>query len=142
MADADLGLTDRERELRKWNAPYHFQAFPKMLFRGTTTTQGRVEVEQRIVATEREETAAHDEGWHPTSPEAAAAETRRQERLGTAAAERAWDDRRMSAAAQAEATGVDQATAKHLGEIPRRPVRKRIRKKPAPTPSRAATTGE
>lgn len=134
MADVELGLTDRERELKKWNAPYRHQEFPKMLFRGTTTTQGRVEVEQRIVDTEREERVAHEEGWHPTSPAAAAAETRRQEALGTAAAERAWEDRRLSAAAQAEAAVAEQATGKHLGEIPRRPVTRSHKKKAAPLP--------
>jgi len=48
----------------------------------------------------------------------------------TAAAERAYTDRRMSAGAQAEAAAADEAAgAKHLGAIPERPRR--------PRPSRA-----
>jgi hypothetical protein len=134
MADTDLGLTDREKELKKWEAPYRYQEFPKMLFRGMTTTQGRVEVERRIVAGEREETLAKESGWANSSAQAAAVETGRQEALGTAAAERAWDDRRVSAAAQAEVAVAEAATTRHLGEIPRRPVKRKSHKKKKPSP--------
>ena len=112
MADTDLGLTDREKELKKWEAPYRYQEFPKMLFRGMTTTQGRVEVERRIVAGEREETLAKESGWANSSAQAAAVETGRQEALGTAAAERAWDDRRVSAAGRG-ARGAGRSSDPH-----------------------------
>ena len=126
--ESDLGLSDRDKELRKWNAPYRYQEFPKMLFRGTTTTAGRVEVEQRIVGSVSEERAAQDIGWLGKAQHALEAETGRQEAVGTAAAERAWEDRRLSAAAQAEAAAIDQASAKHLPEIPAQPItRKRVR---------------
>jgi hypothetical protein len=130
MADQALGLTDHAQEMAKWNKPYVYAEFPKMLFRGTTTTAGRVEVTQRIVATEREESDLRAVGWcvHPET--AKDAETARQEAIGTAAAERAYTDRRMSASAQAEAAAADQAAgAKHLGAIPERPRK--------PRPSRA-----
>ena|SRR5262252_3304483 len=121
MAD-DLGLSDREKELRKWNAPYVYREFPKMLYRGTTVA-GRVTVEQRIVGSEGEELLATGTGWCPTGPAAMAAETARQEGLGTAAAERAWEDRRLSPAAQAEAAAFDASSAKHTPEIPEQPKR-------------------
>lgn len=123
MAD-DLGLSDRDKELKKWNAPYVYREFPKMLYRGLTTTAGRLEVEQRIVGSEHEETLAAGAGWLTTSTAASEAETRRQEDLGTAAAERAAADRQMSPQAQAEAAAIDQRTLKHLGEIPEQPRRR------------------
>jgi hypothetical protein len=133
MADQQLGLSDYAKELARWNQPYRYQEFPKMLFRGTTTTAGRVEVAQRIVSSEGEERDALAEGWATHPDRAKDAETRRQEAIGTAAAERAYTDRQMSERAQAEAAAADQAAgAKHLGEIPARPRR--------PRPSRAKAT--
>jgi hypothetical protein len=126
MPDQALGLTDYAKEMAHWNKPYVYQEFPKMLFRGTTTTAGRVEVEQRIVATVREEDDARAFGWVVHPQEAKDAETQRQEAICTAAAERAYTDRRMSAGAQAEAAAADEAAgAKHLGAIPERPRRPR-----------------
>jgi hypothetical protein len=136
MADTSLGLTDYAKEMARWNKPYVYAEFPKMLFRGTTTT-GKVTVEQRTVASEREEQDALAFGWcvHPQA--AQDAETRRQEAIGTAAAERAYSDRTMSPVAQAEAAAADAAAgAKHLGAIPERPRRPRSHrkaKKPAKT---------
>jgi hypothetical protein len=124
--DDQLGLSERDKELRKWNAPYRFQAFPKMLYRARTLANGSIEMEPpRIVGSEGEEALALGAGWRLTAPEARAAETRAQEDLGTAAAERAWTDRRLSPQAQAEAAAVDQATAKHHGDIPEKPKRPR-----------------
>src|SRR5215475_5263938 len=118
--DNELGLSDREKELRKWNAPYVYREFPKMLFRGTLTA-GRIDVEQRIVGSEAEELAATGTGWLPTAPQAYEAEQTRQEALGTAAAERAGGDRRLSAKARLEAARLDEATVRHLPEIPEQP---------------------
>jgi hypothetical protein len=126
MADTQLGLTDYAKEMARWNKPYEYQEFPKMLFRGTTTTAGRLEVEQRIVSSTGEEDAALNAGWATHPERAKEAETRRQEAIGTAAAERASTDRQLSERAQAEAAAADQAAgAKHLGEIPERPRRRR-----------------
>jgi hypothetical protein len=131
MAD-QLGLTDYAKEMARWNAPYDYREWPKMLYRGTTTSAGRVEVEQRIVSTDGEEQDALASGWMTNPERAKVAETTRQEAIGTAAAERAYSDRRMSAGAQAEAAAADAAAgAKHLGEIPERARR--------PRPSRAKT---
>lgn len=126
--DDDLGLSERDKELKKWNAPYVYREFPKMLFRGTLTVRGTIDVEQRIVGTASEEDAAQANGWLPHPQRAWDAEEARQAAKGTAAAERAWDDRRLSVAAQAEAAAVDAATAKHLPEIPEKPRRRHRRK--------------
>lgn len=124
--EADPNWT-REKELAYWNKPYVFRPYPKMLYRGRTLTNGSLDVEQRIVGSETDEALAAGAGWLPHPQRAAEAETARQEDLGTAAAERAWSDRRLSAAAQAEAEAVDATTAKHLGEIPIAPKRGRTR---------------
>jgi hypothetical protein len=135
MADTTLGLTDYAKEMARWNAPYTYQEFPKMLYRAATTTAGRVELEQppRTVTTAGAEQEALAAGWCPNPQTALDRETTRQEAIGTAAAERAFADRRMSAAAQAEAQAADAAAgAKHLGEIRERPRRPRPPKKKAP----------
>jgi hypothetical protein len=129
MADTVLGLSDYAKELGQWNKPYVYREFPKMLYRGTDGP-GRVEVEQRVVSTETEEAEARAAGWcvSPTLAKDLALEL--QAAVGTAAAERAAQDRRMSAPAQAEAAVADTAAgAKHLGAIPEQPRR--------PRPSRA-----
>jgi hypothetical protein len=123
----DLGLSERDKELAHWNKPYVFRPYPKMLYRGRTLSNGSLDVEQRIVANEGEEVLAAGIGWLPHPQAATDAERRRQEDLGTAAAERAWTDRHLSPAAQAEAAAIDETTAKHLGEIPERPRRQRGR---------------
>jgi hypothetical protein len=120
----DLGLSEREKELAHWNKRYVFRPYPKMLYRGRTLSNGRLDVEQRIVADEAEERLATGLGWLPHPQEATDAELRRQEDLGTAAAERAFSDRHLSPAAQAEAAAIDETTATHLGEIPERPRRR------------------
>ena len=121
MADTSIGLTDYAKEIARWNQPFVYREFPKMLYRGRTVA-GRVDVEHRTVTTEGEETLALEQGWRPSPVDATAAETQRQEAVGTAAAERAYADRRMSASAQAEAAAADAASgAKHLGEIPEQP---------------------
>jgi hypothetical protein len=130
MAD-DLGLSERDKELKKWEKPWVYVEFPKMLYRGVTVA-GRVEVEQHIVGRAEEEAIAFGAGWRPNAAEAVAVETAHQENLGTLAAERAAADRRLSAAAQADAAVIDQATLRHLPEIPARP------RRPRPRPKKAA----
>jgi len=132
MADTTLGQTDYAKEMGHWNKPYVHQEFPKRLYMGTTTAGGRVTLIEppREVTSEREEAEARAAGWDPHPQRALDAETARQEAIGTAAAERAYTDQRMSGRAQAEAAAADQAAgARHLGAIPERPRR--------PRPSRA-----
>jgi hypothetical protein len=139
--DEDLGLSEREKELKKWNAPYVYREFPKMLYRGVTTTAGRFTLEDRTVASAGEEAVATEAGWLANPERARIAEETRQEAVGLAAAERAYTDRSLSAAARAEAGAADAASARHLGEIPVRPTRPRPHRtkptsklKPTPTP--------
>ena len=128
----DGGLSERAKELKRWNAPYRYQEFPKTLFRGTATTTGHPEY--RLVATEGEEREALAVGWSRTPAEATNRQRLAEEAVGVAAAERAWADRRMSEVARAEAAAAEAQTAGHLAEVPVRPVRPRSHKKKAPTP--------
>jgi hypothetical protein len=123
------GLSDRDKELRRWNAPYRYQEHPKMLYRGMTTA-GIVTLEQRVVGSAGEEALALGAGWLPQPDRARQVALLGQAALGAAAAERAWDDRHLSPAAQAEAAAVDQATARHLPEIPEAAKRSHRRKEP------------
>jgi hypothetical protein len=63
--DDDRDLSDREKELRKWDKPHVFQEFPKMLYRGVTNAAGKLDLENRTAATEAEEQTASIEGWLP-----------------------------------------------------------------------------
>ena len=128
MADQTLGLSDRDQELRKWERPYVFQEFPKMLFRFVPGPGGRLVREEVVVNDRSEEALKGGQGWRATQADAYALAERAQEAIGTAAAERAHADRRMSAKAQAEAAEADAATAKHLGEIPEEPKRSHRKK--------------
>jgi len=126
MADTQLGLSDYAKERGQFEKPYVYREHPKMLYRGTNPVSGRVEVEQRIVSTEGEETEARAAGWDPHPTAARETALALQAAVGTAAAERAAQDRRMSAPAQAEAAAADAAAgATHLGAIPEQPRRPR-----------------
>ena len=46
--DDDPDLSDREKELRKWNRPVEFQEFPKMLYRVTPMTAPVPPVDPRM----------------------------------------------------------------------------------------------
>jgi len=124
----DLGLSERAKALKKWNGPYRYQEFPKTLFRGTaSSTTGHPEY--RVVATEGEELDALALGWAVTPGDATNQQRLAEEAVGVAAAERAWTDRALSRAAQAEAAAVEATTAGHVAEVRERPRR--------PRPSRA-----
>ena len=89
--DDDSHLTDREKELKKWNQPYEYHEFPKMLFRGMRTPAGTVEREDRVVHTVAEETLAKAEGWfnHPQAAiDAVNSALREQQDLERQAADR------------------------------------------------------
>ena len=127
----DLGLSERQKELKKWNAPYRYQEFPKTLFRGVSTTAGHPEY--RLVASDREEAEALAGGWSLTPDAAVNRQRLAEEAVGIAAAERAYTDRQMSVAAQREAAAAEATTAGHVAEVRAQPVRKRkSRAKPKP----------
>jgi len=82
----------------------------------------------RIVADAAEERACLESGLWANSPQAAVLQDEaRQQAIAQAAAESAWDDRRLSSDALAERDAIDAESEGHLVEVParRRPGRPR-----------------
>jgi hypothetical protein len=122
MADPELGLDERQKELRKWEKPYRYEEFPKMLYRAGPVVAGRVTVAERIVQTEVEERFAREAGWTTNPNGAREMALAEQAERGDEAAARAYWDRRLSPAAQAEAAAHDATSLEHLPEIPAQPL--------------------
>jgi hypothetical protein len=127
------------QELAKWNGPYRHQDFPMMLYMAQTRPDGIVSVGevadavfggapgaaeawtrrcQMIVASERELAEALERGWRKTQGEAMQRHRAKDEYVADAAAHRAYEDRNMSEAAQAEAKAAEQSTEEHVAEVP------------------------
>lgn len=118
------------KEMRKWEKPYRFEKFPQMLYKARKPDNGgpylvidpRNEAwstnNQRTVGNEQEFEQALREGWREGVQAAIDYAKGLDQDIANAAAERAFADRKMSEAAQAEAKAADEATADHLPEIP------------------------
>ena len=141
------------KEMAKWNKPYVYRPFPKMLYRaqrrpdgivsvgesddmlfsrGTVARPGAAEAFnnscQKTVNSEDELRRELERGWRETPGEAMAFFESREKGVSTAAAHRAYEDRNMSDKAKAEASEADAATMEHVAEVP---VKKRRRGRPA-----------
>ena len=141
------------KELAKWNKPYVYREFPRMLYMAQRRPDGVVSVGeaedkllragpgapeqpgsaelfnakcQRIVYSEGELAEALERGWRPTPSEALDRFEAKEKFIADAAAHRAHEDRGMSEAARAEVAKVEAATAEHVAEVPEAP-RKRGR---------------
>lgn len=144
--------------------PYVFRPYPKMLYRAVVKDNGKAvcmepppqpdffeksheydravrlndalnKACQRIVQSEAEHLIAKGQGWCETASEALAAHEAEQQAIGTAAAERAYADQRMSAKAQAEAHAADAATHEHVADVPvpkKRPYRRKVKRATTP----------
>lgn len=110
----------------KANAP--FQPFPKMLYRAERADGGPQISGTLIVHSDTEEKRERERGWCE-GPDAAIAAVKAEDlEFATLAANRAFQERRMSDHARAEAAAVDEATAQHVPVIPETPKRGRPRK--------------
>jgi hypothetical protein len=125
------------KELAKWNKPYRFEPFPQMLYRASKRADGVVSlfdsegqyarscyIEARSEAERQQYLEA---GWRPSPEEALEAFEAKEKAIADAAAHRAYEDRNMSEAAQAEVKAAEAETAEHVAEVPvkRRPGRPR-----------------
>lgn len=122
-------------ERRKWEAhhteygppgrPYTFQDYPLMIYKATRPSSGGTPIlDQHIVEDEQQERNMRSRGF-VRGPDHAVEMLEQSEReLATAAAERAYQEQRMSAQAKEEAATVDEHTISHLGEIPETPIRR------------------
>lgn len=79
----------------------------------------------RTVQSEGEHQAAIRDGWRDSAKEALEYREEQAKAVSTAAAERAYQDRNMSEAAQAEAAKYESEHFGHQAEIPEAPERKR-----------------
>ena len=73
------------------------------------------------------------QGYSAGGPRVRPGYDERQRDLALAAAHRNHDDRGISDAARAEVEAAEEASSRHLGEIPRSPVKSHHRKRPLPT---------
>lgn len=117
--------------------PQHFQAYPAMLYRATQKNPWKFD--EQVVADEVAERLAVGQGFVAGGKQAAADEfDRRQLALAVAAAERNFSDRHVSEKARAEIHAAEQASSRHLGEIPEQPIKRRGRKPKAQEAAPAA----
>ncbi len=124
------------RELAKWEAhftqygppgrPYVYRDYPTLMYKPTRSkSTGEVTYEGQTAETEHERTTLERIGfvWGGKAAALEKLEAREFE-IAEAAAERAYQERRMSAKAQSEADAVDSTTISHLGEIQETPIRR------------------
>lgn len=140
------------KEMAKWEKPYRFEPFPKMLYRANRRPDGKPSCSeaddrlfggqpgsaelfsatcQMVVQSETELTKYLEMGWREGPTEAMEYFEQKEQGLGNAAAHRAHDDRNMGEKAQAEVKAAEDATSEHVPEIPRTPVRKTTKVAPA-----------
>ncbi len=123
------------RERLKWETEYtsfgppgrakNFTEFPQYLYRATrSATGGAPIIEPFLVHDEQERRNMQSRGFVIGPDHAVQALEQSELSIATAAAERAYTDRKMSPKAQAEAAAVDETTIQHLGEIPETPIHK------------------
>lgn len=117
-SDQVLGQTEYAKEMAKWNQPYTYQPYPRMLYRASSGGQDAA-IETKTVPSESDERIAMGQGWVKGGP-TAAREAKAQDGAdrGTAAAERAYSDLRLSDKAQREAAVIEATTGGHVPEIP------------------------
>lgn len=126
MAIVRTGETEYEKELAKWDRPYVFQAFPKMVYKAYRgpETQGAIVVLSnegqhdqrctRIAKTERELTELLANGWHPDPQSAYNALAERDEKHADDAAVVNYEVSKMSKKARQDFAAQSAATDKHL----------------------------
>jgi hypothetical protein len=106
--------------------PTHFQPYPAMMYKAVQKNPWRFEEESAIdeVAQRNFESRGFVAGGQQAAADAYDAG---MQDLAVMAAVRAAEDRKLSPAAQAEASAAEQASSKHLGEIKTTPIKKRGR---------------
>lgn len=103
------------------------QAYPQMMYQATGKNPWTFDRE--IAADEREQRNLESRGFVAGGPgKAAEAFDGLVQAAAVAAAHRNYEDRNMSAAAKAHSEAVEQASSRHLGEIPETPIRRRGRR--------------
>lgn len=108
--------------------PIGFQHFPAMLYRCTQANPPKFE--EHIVGNEDEQRNMESRGFVAGGQDVALeAFQAAQQQVAVAAAERNYRDRNMSEKALAESNVAEEASSRHLGEIPRTPIKRHRRTK-------------
>jgi len=122
-------------ERRKWETTHTefgppgraavFTEFPLMLYRAKRSSSGGAPIlEHHIVGDEQEERNMLSRGFVRGPDHAIACLEHDEQEIARLAAERAYQERRMSARAQAEAEALDETTIQHVAAIPETPIHK------------------
>lgn len=116
MAVVRSGETEMDREMLKWNKPYKYEPFPRMIYRGVLRSDGVHDFEQKIVDSERQFTEALRDGWVESPADAKAVVSAQESAIAEAAAENAHAAQKMSAKARKELALREAATHRHVAE--------------------------
>jgi hypothetical protein len=141
------------KELAKWNKPYKYEEFPRMLYRARRRPDGVVrsdEVDDKffgdklgaaelwskgnqvIVKNEDEYLKAKGQGWSDSPADAIELFKHEQDEVATQAAHRAHDDRNMGEQAKAEANAAESAESfEHVPEIAEKPKKRKYTRRQA-----------
>lgn len=123
MAIVRTGESEYDKEMAKWDKPYRFEPFPKMVYRAIkvngAVTVFSVDGEHdrqttRTVKSEHELAAALSEGWHPSPQDAYNAMQLRDQQHSDDAAVVNYEVSKMSKKAQKDFAAQAAATDKHL----------------------------
>ena len=107
--------------------PREFQAYPAMLYRATQKNPWRFD--QHLATDANDQATQEAQGFVAGGQQAAADRyDAMQQEIAVLAANRNWNDRNMSDKAKAEVNEAEQASSRHLAEIPEKPRRGRPRK--------------
>jgi hypothetical protein len=104
---------------------FEHHEFPKMLYQATQTPNGIKMTGEIVVESMVQQRNMESRGYRASQDDALALVETQNTEMAQAAAERAFTDRRMTPKAQAEAERIESSTARHLGEIPAAPIKKR-----------------
>jgi hypothetical protein len=140
--------TEMGKELARWNKPYRFEMFPKMVYRAKRMPNGKYSAGigddselggkpgaaeqfssacQQIVKDEFEYTRAKENGWRDSQGEAVEYAEQREDKLAKEAAHRAHDDRNMGEKAKEEVKAAEAESFEHVAEVPEQPKKRRGR---------------
>lgn len=125
--------TDFAKEARKWEAyptsygppgrPYVYRPYPAMMYR--VTERNPLAFESHEAADEQAQRNMESRGWAVGQEAAVARYDADQKNLAVLAANRAYQEQRMSPEARAEAEAYEASVDGHVAEIPETPRRGR-----------------
>jgi hypothetical protein len=127
------GMIDAARRAGVHQAGWDHPQYPRAMYKAEQTPNGiKLTDVSQSAQSEVEQRNLESRGYSTSATDALALVERQNFEVAEAAANRAFHDRRLSEPARREAEVLDASTARHLGEIPAAPIKKRGRR-PAST---------